>query len=146
MANFTIRDDTGKYGLVGDYIEIKAPETYKPVLATTSTEDSDRTQDLVMHNTPMGTIVGYDMTWGEMKTEEIKMILDLMINKPHFNMHHFDVLKGNWGYDDFYASNFKMEAVRLRQYRYKGKLYNEELWGGLTINIRAKYPRTGVVA
>lgn len=35
------------------------PNVFKPALATTSTEDSDRTQDLVMHNTPMGTIESY---------------------------------------------------------------------------------------
>ena len=79
MANFDIRDDSGKYGLVGDYIRIKAPIEYKPILATTSTEDSDRTQDLVMHNTPMGTILGYDMVWGDMSTEDVQMILDHML-------------------------------------------------------------------
>ena len=73
-------------GNVGDYIRIKAPITYKPQLATTSTEDSDRTQDLVMHNTPMGTILGSDMTWGDLKTEEVRMILDLMVNKSSFSM------------------------------------------------------------
>lgn len=145
MAKFTIRDDTGTYGNVGDYIDIPAPITYKPVLSTTSTEDSDRTQDLVMHNTPMGTIVGYDMTWGDLKTEQVQMILKLMLNKSSFSMHHFDILRG-WSYDDFYASNFNVEAVRLRQYRLKGVLYNEESWKGLSINIRAINPRTGVYA
>ena len=145
MAKFTIRDDTGKYGSVGDYIDIKAPITYKPVLSTTSTEDSDRTQDLVMHNTPMGTIMGYDMTWGDMSTEEARKILDLMVNKSSFNMHHFDIFDG-WKYDDFYASNFNLEGVRLRQYRLNGKLYNEESWKGLTINIRAINPHIGVRA
>ena len=72
MASFDIRDDTGKYGRVGDYIRIKAPIKYDPVLATTSTEDSDRTQDLVMHNTPMGTIIGYDI-WKENKRIEAEL-------------------------------------------------------------------------
>lgn len=145
MANFDIRDDTGKYGNVGDYIRIKAPIEYKPILATTSTEDSDRTQDLIMHNTPMGTIVGYDMKWGDMSTEEVRKILDLMVNKSSFNMHHFDIFDG-WCYKDFYASNFNVDGVRLRQYRYRGHLYNEESWKGLTINIRPIYPHNGVRA
>lgn len=146
MAKFTIRDDTGKYGNVGDYIDIKAPVEYKPVLATTSTEDSDRTQDLVMHNTPMGTIVGYDMQWGDMSTDEIRKILDLMVNKSYFSLHHFNILEGEWRYDDFYASNFNMQGVRLRQYRLNDVLYNEESWKGLTINIRAINPHVGVRA
>ena len=145
MASFDIRDDTGKYGQVGDYIRIKAPVEYKPVLATTSTEDSDRTQDLVMHNTPMGTIVGYDMTWGDMSTEDVRMILDLMVNKSSFNMHHFDIFDG-WCYKDFYASNFNVDGVRLRQYRLHDVLYNEESWKGLKINIRAINPHNGVRA
>ena len=145
MAKFTIRDDTGKYGNAGDYIDIPAPIEYKPILATTSTEDSDRTQDLVMHNTPMGTIVGYDMQWGDMSTENVRMILELMVNKSSFNMHHFDIFDG-WCYKDFYASNFNVDCVRLRQYRYKEHLYNEESWKGLSINIRAIYPHNGVRA
>ena len=44
-----------------DNVVIRAPDSYKPVFATTSTEDSKRSQDLIMHNTPMGTIGGYDM-------------------------------------------------------------------------------------
>ena len=145
MATFDIRDDTGKYGNVGDYIRIKAPIEYKPKLATTSTEDSDRTQDLIMHNTPMGTIVGYDMKWGDMSTEEVRKILDLMVNKSSFNMHHFDIFDG-WCYKDFYASNFDVEGVRLRQYRHEGHLYNEESWKGLSINIRPINPHNGVRA
>ena len=145
MASFDIRDDTGKYGNVGDYIRIKAPVEYKPILATTSTPDSDRTQDLVMHNTPMGTIVGYDMVWGDMGTEDVRMILDLMVNKSSFNMHHFDIFDG-WCYKDFYASNFNVNSVRLRQYWHNHDLYNEESWKGLSINIRAIYPHNGVRA
>lgn len=146
MANFLIRDDTGKYGLVGDYIEIKAPIEYKPILSTTSTEDSDRTQDLIMHNTPMGTIVGYDMKWGDMGTADVRLILDLMLNKPFFSMHHFDIIDGEWKFTDFYASNFSVEGVRLRQYRLNHHLYNEESWKGLAINIRAINPHVGVRA
>ena len=39
-------------------VAVAAPSTYSPIFATTSTEDSDRSQDGVMHNTPMFTI-GY---------------------------------------------------------------------------------------
>ena len=36
-----------------DNVVIRAPDSYKPVFATTSTEDSKRSQDLVMHNSPV---------------------------------------------------------------------------------------------
>ena len=35
---------------------VRTPDTFQPSAATTSTDDSDRTQDLVMRNTPIGTV------------------------------------------------------------------------------------------
>jgi hypothetical protein len=73
-----------------DNVVIRAPDSYKPVFATTSTEDSKRSQDLIMHNTPMGTIGGYDMQWGELTWIEIATILNAMLNKSKFTFHHKD--------------------------------------------------------
>jgi len=120
-----------------DGVEIKAPTSYKPVFATTSTEDSDRTQDLVMHNTPMGTIAGYDMQWDSLTTQEAQTILKGMMNKSQFSFYHHDLLNG-WVSRDFYASNFNVQAVRLKD--------GEELWSGLSINIRAINPIVGVMS
>ena len=117
-----------------DNVAIKAPTTYKPVFATTSTEDSDRTQDLVMHNTPMGTIAGYDMTWEQLTSEEISTILGAMMNKPYFSFHHRDPREeSGWSTSYFYASNFNMQAQRLGE-------QTGEAWSGLTINVRSIYP------
>ena len=97
-----------------DGTEIKTPDSYKPVFATTSTEDSDRTQDLIMHNTPLGTIAGYDLTWKSLKSDEISTILNLMMNKPYFQFHHRDPRQASgWSTAQFYASNFSMGAQRL---------------------------------
>lgn len=120
-----------------DGVDIKAPTSYKPVFATTSTEDSDRTQDLIMHNTPMGTIAGYDMQWDQLTTDDARLILRLMMNKSSFSFYHNDVLNG-WVTRDFYASNFNVQAVRLKD--------GEELWTGLTINVRAINPIVGVMS
>ena len=114
-----------------DGTEIRTPITYKPQFATTSTEDSDRTQDLVMHNTPMGTITRYDMTWGHLSTEEVQSILSLTMNKPKFQFHHFDIFMG-WTNKDFYASNFSVDCVRITE--------EGEVWEGLTINFIAINP------
>lgn len=111
---------------------IPNPTKYKPVFATTSTEDSDRTQDLVMHNTPMGTISGYDMQWDSLNNEEIALILNLVKNKSSFNFRHRDPTNASgWSTGEFYASNFSCNAQRLGDY---------ELWDGLQINVRAVYP------
>ena len=131
MLKFSIKNSSGTF------VDIKTPIEYKPKLATTSTKDSDRAQDLIMHNTPMGTIVGYDMKWGDIKTEEMQTIIKLMVNKPSFRMKQYDNYDG-WCTKDFYASNFDVDCVRLKN--------GEELWSGLSINIRPINPLNGVLA
>ena len=122
------------YKFMIDGHEIKAPDDYKPVFATTSTEDSDRTQDLIMHNTVMGTIMGYDMVWNNLTSAEISNILNLMMNKNSFRFNHRDPRSvSGWSEADFYASNFSMQAQRLGE-------RTGELWSGLTINVRSIYP------
>ena len=117
-----------------DGTEIRTPTTYKPVFATTSTEDSDRTQDLIMHNTPMGTIAGYDLTWESLTSEEISVIINSMMNKPYFQFHHRDPRQASgWSTAEFYASNYSMQAQRLGE-------REGELWSGLSINVRSIYP------
>lgn len=73
-----------------DGVAIAAPETYKPVFSTTSTKSTKRDQALTMHNSVMGTIAGYDMTWGELTWTEIATILNALIDKKSFTFHHKD--------------------------------------------------------
>lgn len=115
-----------------DGVRIATPTAYKPVFATTSTSDSDRTQDLIMHNTPMGTIQGYDLEWGVLKPEEISTILQAMINKPSFMFHYASPYTGQWETGAFYASNFSMDTQIL--------VDGMEKWKGLSINVRSINP------
>ena len=116
-----------------DNVVIRAPDSYKPVFATTSTEDSKRSQDLIMHNTPMGTIGGYDMQWGELSWAEIATILNTVLNKSQFTFHHKDpTVPGRWIDRTFYASNFNMAAQTLKD--------GEEKWTDLSINVRRIEP------
>lgn len=112
-----------------DSVVIAAPSTYKPVFATTSTDDSDRDQNLVMHNTPIGTIAGYDMTWELLTWEEISTILNAIMNKKQFTFHHKDpTIPNQWVDKTFYASNMDMAAQTLED--------DEEMWEDLSINVR----------
>ena len=116
-----------------DGTEIPAPTSYKPRFATTSTEDSDRTQDLIMHNTPMGTIARYDMQWDSLSNTEIALLLGLVMNKSSFMFRHRDPTSATgWSTKAFYCSNYDMEAQRLKD--------NEELWSGFTMNFTAIIP------
>ena len=116
-----------------DGVQIATPTQYKPIFATTSTDDSDRTQDLVMHNTPIGTVAGYDLVWKSLRNNEISTILNSMIDKPSFLFHHKSPLSPDgWLDADFYATNFSMGAQRLQD--------GEELWTDLSISVRSINP------
>lgn len=112
-----------------DSVVIAAPSTYKPVFETKSTDDSDRDQKLVMHNTPIGTIAGYDMTWELLTWKEISTILNAIMNKKQFSFHHKDpTIPNQWVDKTFYASNMDMAAQTLED--------DEEMWEDLSINVR----------
>lgn len=115
-----------------DGVAIRQPTSYQPIFSTTSTASSARTQDLVMHNTPIGTIAGYDMEWKSLTWTEISTILSSMLNKSKFSVYHPSPLAGDWATAYFYASDFTMAAQRLKD--------GQEKWTGLKISIRSVRP------
>lgn len=114
-------------------VEIRQPDSFQAVLSTTSTDDSTRDMALEMHNTPIGTIEGYDLKWSNIPAGEMAIILKQVLNKPSFDVHYFDIITGKWRDAAFNASNFNSPAYTLED--------GEELWDELTINIRGVKPR-----
>lgn len=116
-------------------IVIKQPDEdgYSAVLATTSTDDSDRDMSLVMHNTPIGTVEGYDLKWSYPTLQEAALILQQVLNKPKFTVHYMDIITGTWRDGEFYASNFNAPCKTLEE--------GEECWDELSFNIRGINPR-----
>lgn len=109
-------------------IIIKEPSIYRAVFATTSTDESGRTQSLTMHNTPIGTVAGYDMIWEILTPMEISTILKQMINKKSFTFFSPSAYTGSWETQSFYASNYTAAALTLVE--------GQERWTDLSINIR----------
>lgn len=93
-------------------IAVKTPDTFKPNFATTSTEDSDRTQDLVMHNTPMGTISSYSFEWKYIEPEEAALILSQIMNRSEYILRFLNPLSGGWGTAAFYTSNYTFGSLK----------------------------------
>lgn len=116
-------------------IKIKQPDEdgYTAVIATTSTEDSNRDMGLTMHNTPIGSVEGYDLKWTDLTLAEAAQILQQVLNKSSFKVHYLDILTGTWRDGYFYASNYNAPAGTLKE--------GEECWDELTINIRGIDPR-----
>lgn len=108
-------------------IPVETPITFKPNLATTSTEDSDRTQDLVMHNTPMGTIQSYSFEWGPILPEEAAKIVRQTLNKSSFTLRYLSFISGKWETGQFYASNYSPGSLKTIDGVFK--------WESLSFNV-----------
>lgn len=107
-------------------IKVKTPDTFKPNFATTSTKDSDRTQDLVMHNTPMGTISSYSFEWKYIYPEEAALILTQVINKSQYSLRFLNPLTGSWETSMFYTSNYSFGTLK--------QVNGRDAWESLSFN------------
>lgn len=107
-------------------VPVKTPDTFKPNFATTSTEDSDRTQDLVMHNTPMGTISSYSLEWKYIEPEEAAKILSQTMNKSKYSLRYLNPLTARWETGDFYTSNYNFGTLKQANGR--------DTWESLSFN------------
>lgn len=96
-------------------IEIPWPDKdgYTVQISTTSTSDSDRTQDLVMHNTPIGSVGSYGLKWTDLTKEEVATILCQVLDRPSFSAHYFDIKTATWKDADFYATTFSITPIDL---------------------------------
>lgn len=99
----------------GVTLPIPDEDGYTVQIATTSTDDSDRTQDMVMHNTPMGSVASYGLKWSDLTKEEVSLILSQVLDKPSFSAHYFDVKTAAWKDADFYATTFNITPINLAE-------------------------------
>lgn len=109
-------------------IVIEQPTTAKAVMETTSTSDSGRSMSGEMHNTPMFTIAGYDLTWKYIGAVAAAEILRQFVNKKKCLVHYFDIMEAKWKDEYFYASNFNAPSFTMED--------GEETWEELSFNIR----------
>ncbi len=87
-------------------IPVKTPDTFRPAMATTSTADSDRTQDLIMHNSPMGTIQSYDFEWIDIEPWEASKIIQQVKNRKQYTLRYLSLDTGKWTTGLFYSANY----------------------------------------
>ena len=99
----------------GVTLPIPDEDGYTVQIATTSTDDSDRTQDMVMHNTPMGSVASYGLKWSDLTKEEVSLILSQVLDKPSFSAHYFDVKTATWKDADFYATTLNITPINLAE-------------------------------
>lgn len=99
----------------GVRMPIPDQDGYTVQIATTSTDDSDRTQDLVMHNTPIGSVASYGLKWSDLTKEDVALILGQVLNRSSFSAHYFDIKTASWKDADFYATTFNITPIDLSE-------------------------------
>lgn len=107
-------------------IAVKTPDTFKPNFATTSTEDSDRTQDLVMHNTPIGTISSYSFEWKNIYIEEVALILQQIVNRSEYSLRFLNPMTAQWEVGMFYTVNIPVGTLK--------QVNGRDAWENLSFN------------
>ncbi len=91
---------------------IRTPDSFVPSAATTSTNDSDRTQDLVMHNTPIGTIESYEVEWKNIPVSEAAFIYNQIKNRQEYSFRYMSLGAGAYRVDTFYTSNYSVGTLK----------------------------------
>lgn len=109
-----------------DGVPIKTPNTFSPNMATTSTDDSDRVQSLVMYNTPIGTIESYSLEWEDIEPAEAAHIIQLIKNKSKYNLRHLSFETGMWEVREFYTTNYTGGTLK--------KVNGKDAWASLSFN------------
>lgn len=113
-------------------IPVTTPNTFIPAMATTSTEDSDRTQDLEMHNTPMGTIESYAFYWENIDPKEAAFIIQQIKNKKKYALRHLNADIGEWATKQFYTVNYTFGTLKT--------VNNKFVWESLSFNATGISP------
>lgn len=108
-------------------IKVKTPNTFKPQLATTSTEDSDRVQKkLTMHNTPIGTIESYSFEWKNIEPKEAAKIVKQIKDQAKYRLRYLSASTGEWEVNEFYTTNYDFGTLKMAN----GKF----VWESLSFN------------
>ena len=105
---------------------VRTPDTFQPSAATTSTDDSERTQDLVMHNTPIGTIESYSLEWKDIPVKEAAFIFNQIKNRQQYLMRYMSADIGAWVENYFYTSNYSWGTLK--------KANGKDVWESLSFN------------
>ncbi len=120
MAQFDelnpIRSVDGKY--------IKCPSSYLWKLEDVSAADAGRTEDTMMHKKRVGQVVGLELSWQNISTEEASELLKAF-DPEYIEVCYLDAMEGKYVTSEFYVGNRS------------APMYNSRLglWQNVSFNI-----------
>lgn len=91
-----IRSVNGKY--------IKCPSSYLYKLEDVSASDAGRTEDTVMHKKRVGQVVGLELSWQNISTEDVSALLKAF-DPEYITVCYLDAKEGKYITSEFYVGN-----------------------------------------
>lgn len=88
---------------------------YKLAIATTSTDNSGRMMRGDMKNQVLFSVEAYNVKWTDIPAVQASNILNQVVNKNEFDFFHFNLYKCRWENTKFYAANFNVPVVCLKE-------------------------------
>lgn len=103
---------------------VKCPSSYLYKLEDVSASDAGRTEDTMMHKKRIGQLVGLELSWQNITTEEVSAILKAF-DPEYIEVCYLDAKQGKYVTSEFYVGNRS------------APMYNaaKGLWSNLSFNI-----------
>lgn len=103
---------------------VKCPSSYLYKLEDVSASDAGRTEDTMMHKKRIGQLVGLELSWQNITTEEVSAILKAF-DPEYIKVCYLDAKQGKYVTSEFYVGNRS------------APMYNaaKGLWSNLSFNI-----------
>lgn len=107
-----------------DGVAVRCPSSYLWKLEDISAADAGRTEDTVMDKMRIGQIVGIELSWNNLQTEEVSKILKAF-NPEYISVCYLDAMQGKYVTSVFYVGNRSAPMYNSR----KG------LWQNVSFNL-----------
>lgn len=103
---------------------VKCPSAYTWKLEDISSSDAGRTEDTKMDKMRIGQVVGLELSWKNLTTEEVSAILKAF-NPEYIMVSYLDAMEGTYVESEFYVGNRS------------APLYNaaKGLWSNVSFNL-----------
>lgn len=103
---------------------VKCPSSYLYKLEDVSAADAGRTEDTMMHKKRVGQVVGLELSWQNISTEDVSTLLKAF-DPEYIRVCYLDAKAGKYVTSEFYVGNRS------------APMYNSRLglWQNLSFNI-----------
>ena len=105
-------------------VEVKCPSSYLWKLEDVSASDAGRTEDTKMDKMRIGQIVGIELSWQNLTTNEVSKILKAF-NPEYITVTYLDAMAGKYVTSEFYVGNRSAPMYNSR----KG------IWSNVSLNL-----------